>query len=114
MPEEKQFKRDYTKKLDFYEQIRPDDAPTLATIKPKAKDLRFKKHTIYDLTEHDDWRGGSQGSHMGGPIDFVAKNKKQFSDPQQTVKPNLDTRYISKKEEMPGYQNERNFSPKRF
>jgi len=114
MPEEKEFKREYVKKLDYYNQIKPNDAPTLATIKKTSKDLRFKKNSVYDLTGHEDWRSGSQGGTMGGPIDFVSKNKTTISDPQYSLKAGLDTRYTSKREELPGYIPERNYNPKRF
>ena len=48
---------------------------------PKSKkDKRFMKKTGYDLANKSDWRDVSD-DQMGGPVDHIAKNKAQFSDP---------------------------------
>jgi len=49
---------------------------------------------MYDLTSKGDWRTSTEGAHMKGPIDHVAKNKAAFSDVQQTL--TTGTNYVDR------------------
>ena len=67
----------------YKEKARIEDhyMPSMNTInKTKKDDPRLHKRTVYDLAGKDDWRSRTQGGHMAGPIDHVAKNKAAFSD----------------------------------
>ena len=56
--------------------------PSMSTVKKVEKDDRLHRKTVYDLADTEDWRANTQGRHMAGPIDHVAKNKAQFSNVQ--------------------------------
>lgn len=58
--------------------------PTMNTVKKGEKDTRVDKATVYDLAGANDWRQNTQGAHVAGPIDHVAKNKAAFSNPENT------------------------------
>jgi len=52
----------------------------MSTVKKVEKDDRLHRRTVYDLAGTEDWRQNTQGRHMAGPIDHVAKNKAAFSN----------------------------------
>lgn len=54
--------------------------PSMSTVKKVEKDDRLHRRTVYDLAGTEDWRQNTQGRHMAGPIDHVAKNKAAFSN----------------------------------
>lgn len=76
-----------------YELSKEKEAPNLANIRRTQKDPRFQKNSLYDLAGKEDWRVGTQGSGFRGPVDHIAKNKSQFTNPEMSLKPAIGANY---------------------